>query len=92
MYTLFKDYSYYMYRIHFLFTGPCFENNRRPTGSDGSSPQLDCDDDSGQFEPRQDNDREHWCVFPMNGTEIPNTRRERSRRLDCREMSKLVYI
>ena len=67
--------------------GPCFENNRRPIGSN-SGPQLECDDDSGDFEARQDDDREHWCVFPENGTEINNTRRSRSMRLNCREMGK----
>lgn len=73
--------------ICFVFTGPCFENNRRPIGSD-NGPELDCDDDSGEFEPRQRNDMQHWCVHPMNGTEIPNTRRSRSMRLDCREIGK----
>ena len=70
--------------------GPCFENNRRPTGSN-TGPELECDDDSGYFEAQQYSDREHWCAFPENGTEIPNTRRSRSMRLNCREMGKQMY-
>ena len=55
-------------------------------GSDNSAPQLECDDDSGNFEARQNNDRQHWCVSPMSGMEIPGTRRDRSMRLNCDRM------
>ena len=70
--------------------GPCFENNRRPVGSSDTVPQLECDDDNGYFEAEQENETYHWCVFPMNGTEIDNTRRPRSMRLDCDRMGKFV--
>lgn len=75
-----------MLRTENLFMlGPCFNNDRRAIGDAFSGPQLECDDDSGEFEVHQEDDRDHWCVFPMNGTEIPNTRRARSERLDCNE-------
>ena len=83
---------YRAYNLCLLCTGPCFDNNRRPMGSDDSAPQLECDDDNGNFEARQRNDRQHWCVSPMNGMEIPGTRRNRSMRLDCIRMGKPVYV
>lgn len=76
------------YRL--LCAGPCFDNNGRPTGSDSSARRLECDDDSGNFEAQQNSDMEQWCVSPMNGTEIPGTRRDMSRSLDCNRMGKLV--
>ena len=76
--------------MYLLCAGPCFENDRRPMGSDNSAPQLECDDDSGNFEARQNNGTHHWCVYPMNGMEIPGTRRDRSMRLNCGRMGKLV--
>ena len=74
-------------------SGPCFENNNRRIGANESDPRLECDDDSGEFEPRQNDERDQWCVFPENGTEIPNTRRNRSMtRPDCARRGKFVYI
>lgn len=81
---------YHTYNLCLFCAGPCFENDRRPMGSDNSAPQLKCNNDSGNFEARQNNDRQQWCVSPMNGMEILGTRRNRSMRLDCNRMGKLV--
>lgn len=70
--------------------GPCFNNDRREIGSNNNSRQFQCDDDSGEFEPQQYNNRQHWCVFPRNGTEIPGTRRDRSNGLNCVKRGRVV--
>ena len=73
-----------------LCAGPCFENNGRQTGSDSSAHQLEYDDDSGNFEAQQSSDTEQWCVLLMNGMEIPGTRRDMSKSLDCNRIGKLI--
>ena len=90
MYIVTCTIVFIIHENRLLCTGPCFENNGRPTGSDSSAPQLECDDDSGNFEAQQNSDTEQWCVFPMNGMEIPRTRRDMSRSLDCNRMGKFV--
>ena len=60
--------------------GPCFDDS---TG-------LECDD-SGMFLPVQCSDDDCWCVDPINGTEIPDTRvnRRRARVLpDCFDLGR----
>ena len=70
--------------------GPCFQNNGRPMGADAASAMLECEDDDGTYELYQSNRTHRWCVFPNNGTEIPNSRVRRPRNANCDRFGKLV--
>lgn len=71
-------YSYVLYKLCVTHTGSCWQRQGQPVQSPpGHNATLRCAVD-GTYEISQaifdGNHFMHWCVFPNNGSEFPNTR------------------
>jgi len=69
--------------------GPCFENGGRPVGGNTTDIVLRCDDDDGTYKLRQFTRTERWCVFPNNGSEIPDSRVTKPDNVNCNKFGML---